>query len=226
MIPGHRVNNHHHHQTRLFFTKKQEDDDWSQLKQSASNLIKKGAAKLQSFLPFGKTEEEKQAAIIKREQKEAINSMFKDMPFPIRMAGKMMAPLLSRVGEEMAEQSRAAQDLMEEAKARLVNDATLRRQLGEPVQVGSPFSQSSSSMSINGKSTTKVQASFQVAGPYGSGVATLDSSNGEIQSLVVNVNGRNISVGASSGNVFGRASSSGSSRAKDDVIEAEIIEKK
>ena len=64
-----------------------------------------------------------------------------------------------------------------------------------------------------------------MAGPYGSGVATLDSSNGEIQSLVVNVNGRNISVGASSGNVFGRASSS-SSRVKDDVIEAEIIEKK
>jgi len=151
--------------------------------------------------------------------------MFKDMPFPIRMAGKMMAPLLSRVSEEMAEQSRAAQDMLEEAKARLVNDAALRRQLGEPIQVGSPFSQSSSSVSINGKSTTKVQASFQVVGPYGSGVATLDSSNGEIQSLIVNVNGRNISVGASSGNVFGRASSSGS-RAKDDVIEAEIIEKK
>ena len=223
VIPGHRLN--HHQTTRLFFTKKENDDDWSQLKRSAGNLVKKGASKLKSILPFGKSEEEKRAAIMKKEQKAAINSMFKDMPFPIRMAGKMIAPLLSKVGEEFAEQSRAAQDLMEEARKRLVNDAALSQQLGEPLQVGQPFSQSSSSMSINGKSTTKVQASFQVAGPYGSGVATLNSSNGEIQSLVVNVNGRNISVGASSGNVFGRASSS-SSRVNDDVIEAEIIEKK
>jgi hypothetical protein len=209
-------------QTRLFFSNNNQDDDWSNLKRSAGNLVKKGAEKLKSILPFGKTEEEKQAAIIKKEQKEAFNSMFKDMPFPIRMAGKMIAPLLSKVGEEIAEQSRAAQGILDEARVRLVNDSALRQKLGEPLQVGSPFSQSSSSMSINGKSTTKVQASFQVIGPYGSGVATMDSSNGEINSLVVNVNGVNIFIGASTKNIFGSSTSSKNA----DIIEAEIIEKK
>jgi hypothetical protein len=210
-------------QTRLFFSKSNQDDDWATLKRSAGNLVKKGAEKIKSILPFGKTEEQKQAAIIKKEQKEAINSMFKDLPFPIRMAGKMIAPLLNNVAQEFAEQSRAAQGVLEEARVRLVNDDSLTQKLGEPLQVGQPFSQSSSSMNINGKSTTRVQASFQVVGPYGSGVATMVSSNGEIQSLVVNVNGMNISVGARSGKVFGRSSSG---RGKDDVIEAEIIEKK
>lgn len=214
----------HSQQTRLFFSKNTEDDDWSNLKRSAGNLVKKGAEKIKSILPFRKTEEEKRAAMIKKEQKEALNSMFKDLPFPIRMAGKMIAPLLSKVGEEIAEQSRAAQGVLEAARVRLVNDDALRQKLGEPLQVGSPFSQSSSSMSINGKSTTKLQASFQVVGPYGSGVATMSSSNGEIDSLVVNINGMNMSVGARTGNVFGRSSSS---RVRsDDVIEAEIIEKK
>lgn len=214
----------HSQQTRLFFSKNTEDDDWSNLKRSAGNLVKKGAEKIKSILPFRKTEEEKRAAMIKKEQKEALNSMFKDLPFPIRMAGKMIAPLLSKVGEEIAEQSRAAQGVLDEARVRLVNDDALRQKLGEPLQVGSPFSQSSSSMSINGKSTTKLQASFQVVGPYGSGVATMSSSNGEIDSLVVNINGMNMSVGARTGNVFGRSSSS---RVRsDDVIEAEIIEKK
>ena len=211
-------------QTRLFFSKK-DDDDWANLKRSAGNLVKKGAEKIKSILPFGKSEEEKQAAMIKREQKEALNSMMKDLPFPIRMAGKMIAPLLSNVAEELAEQSRAAQGVLEEARGRLVNDDALRRELGEPLQVGQPFSQSSSSMSINGKSTTKVQASFQVTGPSGFGVATMDSSNNEITSLVVNVNGRSMSIGSRSRSVF-RQSSSGNRSKDDDVIEAEIIEKK
>jgi hypothetical protein len=79
-------------------------------------------------------------------------------------------------------------------------------------------------MNINGRSTSKVQASFQVVGPYGSGIGTMNSSDGKIQSLVVTVNGMSIPVEARSSGVFGR---SGSSRnAKGDVIEAEIIEKK
>jgi ABC-type polar amino acid transport system ATPase subunit len=56
-----------------------------------------------------------------------------------------------------------------------VNDNSLTQKLGEPLQVSQSFSQSSSSMNINGKSksTTRVQATFQVVGPYGSGVATM-----------------------------------------------------
>jgi hypothetical protein len=211
--------------TRLFFANKQKDDDWETLKRSAGNLVQKGVEKIKSIIPFGKTPEQKRAEMIKKERKAEIQSMFKDLPFPIRMAGKMIAPLLSSAMEEIAEQTRAAQDVLEEARLRLVNDAALTDKLGEPLQVGEPFSQSSSTVVINGRSSAKVMASFQVVGPYGSGIATMNSSDGEIRSLVVNVNGVNMSVGSRSGNVFGHSSSS-SVRGKSDVIEAEIIEKK
>ncbi|KAL3794559.1 hypothetical protein HJC23_008015 [Cyclotella cryptica] len=210
--------------TRLFFSRgnADKDDDWETLKRSAGNLVKKAGEKIMSILPFGKTEEQKRAEIIKKERKAEIQSMFRDLPFPIRMAGRMITPFLNNFAEEIAEQSRAAQDVLEEARLRLVNDESLIQKLGEPLQVGQPFSQSSRTRVINGKSSAKVQASFQVAGPYGSGIATLDSSDGEIRSLVVNVNGFNMSVGARRGSVF----TSSSGKGKNDIIEAEIIEKK
>ena len=62
-----------------------------------------------------------------------------------------------------------------------------------------------------------------MAGPYGNGIATMESMNNQISSLTVNVNGRNISVGSARG-VKGK-STSGPSK-NDNIIEAEIIEKK
>jgi len=190
--------------------------------------VKKGASKLKSLIPFTKTEEEKRAAIIKKETKQGINTMLKDAPLPIRMMGRMVAPLLARAAGQMAEQSKQAQDMLEEARMRLVNDPVLAETLGEPLQVGQPFSQSSSTMVINGKSSARVQASFQVAGTKGTvGIATMEANNGEIRSLTVNVNGRNISVGSRrEGNVFGTPSVKSSVKKDDNIIEAEIIEKK
>jgi len=148
--------------------------------------------------------------------------MLKDLPLPFRMAGRMMAPLLSNMAKEMAEQTRQVDDLLEEAQRRIANDSSLVQQLGEPLQVSKPFSQSSSTMVVNGKSSTKIQANFQVVGPYGSGVATMVGSERGIGSLSVNVNGRNLSVGLG-GSVYGRSSDG---KKVDNIIEAEIIEKK
>jgi hypothetical protein len=139
VVQGSSIQHHHYQTMRLFFSKNNQDDDWSTIKRSAGNLVRKGAEKIKSILPFGKTAEEKQAALAKTEQKEAISSMFKDLPFPLRMAGKMIAPLLSNVAEEIAEQSRAAQGVIEEAQMRLMNDETLNQQLGKPLQVGGAF---------------------------------------------------------------------------------------
>jgi len=190
--------------------------------------VKKGASKLKSLIPFTKTEEEKRADIVKKETKQGINTMLKDAPLPIRMMGRMVAPLLARAAGEMAEQSKQAQDMLEEARMRLVNDPVLAETLGEPLQVGQPFSQSSSTMVINGKRSARVQASFQVAGTKGTvGIATMEANNGEIRSLTVNVNGRNISVGSRrGGNVFGTSSVKSSVKNDNNIIEAEIIEKK
>lgn len=122
----------------------------------------------------------------------------------------------------------------------MVDDGDVVSQLGEPLQVGRPFSQSSSTVVINGRSLAKVRARFNVVGPYGGGVATMESSDGVITNLVVNVNGRDIVVGSSGGGggkdgrggVFGYDSSlssvgrGGNGGKKEDIIEAEIIEKK
>mmetsp|Transcript_16554 Transcript_16554/g.35788 ORF Transcript_16554/g.35788 Transcript_16554/m.35788 type:complete len:294 (-) Transcript_16554:2568-3449(-) len=221
-----------HQQSRLFFSKRDDSNsDWGTFKRAGGNLLKKGANKIKSLIPFGKSKEEKRAEIMKKERKQeitgGINTMLKDAPLPIRMMGRMISPLLARAADQMAQQSKQAQEMLEEARVRMVNDPILTEQLGEPLQVGQPFSQSSSTMVINGNSSARVQASFQVAGPRGTGIATMESSNGEIGSLTVNVNGRNISVGSSrGGKVFGKSSGKTSSKMSDNIIEAEIIEKK
>lgn len=223
---------HQHQSTRLFFSSRNnnnnEDDDWKTLKKAGGNILKKAGNKIKSILPFGKTEEEKLAKKRKDEIKGGINTMLKDMPLPVRMMGRMVAPLLSNAAEQIAEQSRQAADMMEEARIRIVNDPAVTSKLGEPVQVGQPFSQSSSTMVINGKSSARINANFQVGGPYGTGVATMESADGEIVNLVLNVNGRNINVGSGGWNKFGSSGSpsSSSSSKKGDIIEAEIIEKK
>ena len=224
--------------TRLFFSSRNnnnEDDDWQTLKKAGGNIIKKAADKVKNILPFGKTEEEKQAQLAKKQRKEdikgGINSMLKDMPLPVRLMGRMVAPLMSRAAEQIAEQSQQAADMVEDARFRIMNDPAVVSKLGSPIQVGQPFSQSSSTMVINGRSSARVNASFQVAGPYGSGVATLESTDGQIVDLVVNVNGVNIKVGSAK-SMYGSASgyssstSSSSNSKKGDIIEAEIIEKK
>ena len=223
---------HQQQSTRLFFSMRNnnnnEDDDWKTLKKAGGNILKKAGSKIKSIIPFGsKTEEEKLAKQRKAEIKGGINTMLKDMPLPVRLMGRMVAPLLSKAADQIAEQSRQAADMMEEARVRIVNDPAVTSKLGEPVQVGQPFSQSSSTMVINGKSSARINMSFQVGGPYGNGVATMESADGEIVNLVVNVNGMNINVG-SGGYKFGSSSpsSSSSSSKKGDIIEAEIIEKK
>lgn len=225
---------------RLFFSspnsnnKNNEDDDWETLKKASGKILKKARDKIKSILPFGKNEEEKRSQLIKKqptdEIKVGINAMLKDMPLPMRLMGRMVAPMLSMAANELAEQSRQAADMIEEARIRIVNDPDVTSKLGTPIQVSQPFSQSSSTMVINGKSSARLNASFQVGGPYGSGIAMMESSDGEIVNLVVNINGMNINVGSRKSSSWGSSSdygsSSSSSSKKGDIIEAEIIEKK
>jgi len=222
-----------HQQSRLFFSKR-DDDDWSTFKKAGSNLLKKGANKMKSIIPFGKSKE-KQAAIRKKERKEQItgplNEMLKGAPLPIRLMGKMVSPLLAKAAEEIAEQTADMQEMWEDARMRLINSSEVADICGDQLQISQPFSQSQSTTVINGQRSARVQSSFQVVGPKASGVATLESVNGEIRTLNVNVSGRIInvgSIGAGGGrSIYGSKSSSTSKRVDDDnIIEAEIIEKK
>ena len=205
---------------RLSSRRDDNDDDWGTLKNAGGNLIKKGVGKIKSLLPFGqKTEEERR----QEEIKGSISKMTKDLPLPFRMMGSLVAPLLSSAASQMAEQSRQAEEMLEEARWRLERDRALTDTLGAPLRVGPPFAQSSSTTVINGQSSASLRAQFQVTGTRQSGIATLESNNGEICSLSVNVNGRNIAVDSrGTKNVYG----DWSGNRRDDFIEAEIIEKK
>lgn len=202
-------------------------------------FLSKMAKKAKSVLPFLKSEKETKAAIerkqVKSEVKGSIDTMLKDAPLGIRMMGKMIAPIIgsvaSNLAEAAAEQGRQMEDLLNEAQTLIMLDDQAVQLLGEPIQVGSPFSQSSSTMSINGKTTKNIQASFQVGGSYGSGIATMVANEAGISNLTLQAGGRTFRVNI---NTSGRSTYSGQSAnlgkntnfGKDDIIDAEFVEKK
>jgi hypothetical protein len=230
-------NNHRRVDTRLYSSGNNKDDD---------NVLSKIGSKVKSILPtkwFG-TKEEKKAQIIKKEAKEqvtgGIQEMLKDAPLGVRMMGKIIAPLVGKLASTMAETVKDQQEkmrvIMEDTQRYLVNDDAVTSVLGEPIQIGAPFSQSSSTSSINGKTQSRIELGMPVTGPIGSGVVRVLASQDEISQLQVEVEGRVINVNlsgssssSSSSSSKRRSSSSGkfssSGSGKDNIIEAEIIDK-
>jgi len=131
------------------------------------------------------------------------NSIFSDMFTPFQQMFKS------------AEQSLKSSDMLKEARLRILDNEVVVTKLGEPLQFSPPFSQSSSMSSVNGKKASKVRARFQVGGPYGTGVGTMDSVDGTISSLVVDVNGSTVRIGPRQ---------KGGKKRRKNVVEAEIID--
>lgn len=221
---------------RLYSSRRGNDED--------EGIMSKMKDKMKSFVPFLKTEEQKTAAIQRQERKDevtgGIDKMLKDAPLGIRMMGKMIAPIIGKVAsnlaEAVAEQSRAMEDLLNDAQTFIMMDAQALQQLGEPIQVSMPFSQSSSTMSVNGKTTKNIQSSFQVTGSYASGTATMIANESGISNLTLNISGRDYNIDVSGNNKSnwsspppsGNTSNLGrnTNNNKDDVIDAEFIDKK
>lgn len=176
---------------------------------------------------------------VQREVKGGLQQVLKDAPLPIRMLGGAIAPLfsslLSAAADTMAEQQDTVDAVLRQARACLVADAAVARALGGgDVAVGAPFSQASSSTSINGQTTVRVELAMPVTASSSQGVARVvaTSSGGNeppsLQLLEVQVNGRVIPVSTVSPR-FSASSSGSSSRVgggEDDIIEAEIIEER
>jgi hypothetical protein len=233
--------NIHSHQTRLYSFSNKNNEKKDGGGGGFLGALKRGAKKI---LPFLQSDEEKQAALQRKQVKQditgGIQQVLRDAPLPIRMMGGMIAPLLgsavSQLGEAMSSQQELVDTLLQEAQANMVSDATVLQVLGEPIIVGAPFQQGSSTSIINGVSTTRVQAAFSVQGSKGEGVAQMDATQDGITSLIINVNGRSITVGSGTTTVIGgRTSSSSSSsfgktnlgknpRNTGDIIDAEFVE--
>lgn len=213
-------------QTRLYFSKKDE------------GILEKMA---KTVLPskWFQSEEERKAALAKQEVKDnvsgGIQEILKDAPLPVRMMGKMISPILSKVAsdlsESMAEQQQQLETILDDSRLFMLGDDVAVQALGEPIQVGAPFSQSSSTTIINGEKSVSISIGFPVEGSRSSGMAQAQANQNGITRLVLEVDGRQINVGLSrrgspSGRV-GKNHRTMSSMNKDDdtIIEAEIIEK-
>lgn len=196
-------------------------------KNDNSFLIKVGKS-VKSFLPatWFQSEEEKKAQLERKKVQDEISGglaeILKDAPLPIRMLGKMVEPLLSSalsgMAETFAEQQAKVESLLNEARLYLEADDNVKNELGETVQIGTPFSQSSSSSNINGKTMSRVELAFPVTGSRSSGIAQLMSTGDGIQSLKLQTGGRVIDVN--------RTKRRRRMPTDDDnIIEAEIIDK-
>jgi hypothetical protein len=213
--------------TRLYHSSPQRDQ----------GFLEKAKSVAKKILPFLKSDEEKRAELARKRVRDdvqgSLTEVFKDAPLPIRMFGRAIAPILSNMMSSLAEMTAEQQDSVERVLAiavdRIENDEFVASEIGRPVSVGAPFSQSSSTTSINGQSSTRIELAFPVSGPRGSGVGRVVSAGSNknagdnIQLLQVQIGSRVIPISTT-------VSSSRSKRSKyesndDNIIEAEIIEK-
>ncbi|GKY91980.1 hypothetical protein MPSEU_000169600 [Mayamaea pseudoterrestris] len=213
--------------TSLFASKNNNDNSGGGLVETVKNVAK-------TILPSSwfQSQQEKKAAIEKSRRMQEIKSnlkeMLQDAPLPMRimggLVGNVFSSALSSMAETMQEQQETVSELLRQAERAILADNAAVAALGAPIVVAKqPFSQSSSTTSINGKTVTNVQLGFAVNGSLQSGVAQLTSDGTGIRQLVVQVGGRVLSVNPT----VGQASAATGRRRMDesDIIEAEIIEK-
>lgn len=194
---------------------------------------------VKSILPSSwfQTEQEKRAALERKRVQDEISGglsdLLRDAPLPIRMIGGLVKPMISTVmsglAETIAEQQETVSSLLSAAQRCLEEDDRVSQVLqgggSLPLRVSPPFSQSSSTSSINGQTMSRVELAFEVSGPVQSGVVRLSASNGKITRLTLQAaDGRVLEVSTVPSKRRSRISGN-----KDDdstIIEAEIIEKK
>jgi len=197
-----------------------------------------------SILPksWTQSDEERKLALKKKEVQNEIagglDQMLQGAPLPVRMIGKMIAPLFSSafsgLAAEMGQQQRQLQEILEDAQIYIVADAGARQALGEPIEMQQPFSQSTSTTSINGKSSSNIQAAFYVSGSRAQGIVQLTASEQGITRLILEVSGRQMEVSLNKSkwshadkDYLHGGDSIGKKRInRDDVIDVEFVEKK
>eukprot|EP00536_Pseudo-nitzschia_multiseries_P011736 jgi/Psemu1/29790/gm1.29790_g len=203
-------------------------------KREKSFLEKVGNA-VESILPkgcFGSDEEKKKLAQRQRVENQisrGLDDLLRDAPSGLQMMGKMLSPLMgtavSTLAETMADQQRNTETLLEDARVYLVRDPVIVRILGEPIDLRSPFSQSSSTTIINGETQSRVELAFEVIGNKSFGVARLSATDGAIVQITTEAGGRIINVNLSKQQPSSYDGYFSSSSDDDNIIEAEIVDK-
>ena len=197
-----------------------------------SKIVDKARAVGSKYLPaiFGPpSKEQRRKELVRREVDETVGALFKNTPFGM-VGSAIVKPLLQNMAETFSEQAESVQQIIDKAKAAILQDERLLRRLtgGDgAVQVSAPTSQTSSTTIINGRQTSEVGAFFLVSGRLASGLATVQASNGVITSLQVTIDGIDFNVSPSSYSSSG-ASGLGKNPTSNEnkIIDAEFVEKK
>ena len=170
-----------------------------------------------------------------------LNDLLKGAPLPIRTFVKyavapMLGKLASKVAEGVEAQRKTMEKIVDDTRSYLLNDDEITNLLGVPIQLGTPFAQSSSSASINGRRQTRIEFSLEVSGPKNNGVVRVLATGEGIGQLLVESTGKiyNIDISSKGGGrkkkkkKVGRGSSSPKSNWNNDkgqIIDAEIVDK-
>ena len=169
-----------------------------------------------------------------------LNDLLKGAPLPIRTFVKyavapMLGKLASKVAEGVEAQRKTMEKILDDTRSYLLNDDEITNVLGVPLQLGTPFAQSSSSASINGRRQTRIEFSLEVSGPKNNGVVRVLATGEGIGQLLVESTGKiyNIDISSKGGGrkkkkKVGRGSSSPKSNWNNDkgqIIDAEIVDK-
>ena len=170
-----------------------------------------------------------------------LNDLLKGAPLPIRTFVKyavapMLGKLASKVAEGVEAQRKTMEKILDDTRSYLLNDDEITNLLGVPIQLGTPFAQSSASASINGRRQTRIEFSLEVSGPKNNGVVRVLATGEGIGQLLVESTGKIYNIDISSKGSgrkkkkkkVGRGSSSPKSNWNNDkgqIIDAEIVDK-
>jgi hypothetical protein len=97
-----------------------------------------------------------------------VDKMLKDAPLPVRLFGGLMKGIVGMASEAMKSAAGDIERIREEAKRVLVMDSDVLSELGRDLELDSPFSQSFSSASINGRTTKRISLQMPIRGKYNS----------------------------------------------------------
>lgn len=166
------------------------------------SVLAKAADKVKSLLPLqfrAKDDATRRGELERRRQRteihQAMKQAFRGAPLPVRAVGNMIS---SGVGKVMGKEGRKVESLLTDAQRLIAADETMCYVLGEPITTGRMLSQSSSTVTINGKKSIEIKASFEVKGSHQSGIATMVANKyqkGGIEMLRVHVGRKSYDVG-------------------------------
>eukprot|EP00899_Mesostigma_viride_P013928 jgi/Mesvir1/22536/Mv18555-RA.1 len=134
-----------------------------------------------------------------------------------RSLGGLVASAFSGLEAQIREGAQTAADIHALASKAVESDAVVSKRLGGSVRCGSPFSSSTSSMSVNGQSSTRVAIAFNAQGANGGvAVVSVDATLGSRK----DARDMKISVRLPQGDTVRVKPGAG---AADDIIDVEVL---